>query len=101
MTSPILRRAVAYACALAAATAATLGAQAPRADSIPLPEHPRPDFHRPDWLNLNGRWRFAYDRRNAGERLGWPNAALPGTQTILVPFSWGSALSGVADSADI
>ena len=22
---------------------------------IPLPEHPRPDFKRPQWINLNGR----------------------------------------------
>ena len=21
---------------------------------IPLPEHPRPDFKRPQWINLNG-----------------------------------------------
>ena len=71
-------------------------------DSIPLPEHPRPDWERSDWLNLNGRWRFAFDGANAGERAGWGSAAaLPGEREILVPFSWGSKLSGVADSADI
>ena len=32
---------------------------------IPLPEHPRPDFHRAEWLNLNGRWRFAFDYTQA------------------------------------
>jgi hypothetical protein len=78
-----------------------LGAQSPRTDSIPLPEHPRPDFQRSAWLNLNGRWQFAFDRRNAGQRAGWPNAALPTGRTIVVPFSWGAPLSGVADSADI
>lgn len=78
-----------------------LGAQAPRADSIPLPEHPRPDFERAEWLNLNGRWRFAFDARDAGVRAGWPNEALPGKRQILVPFSWGAPLSGVPDSADI
>ncbi|MBC7923273.1 MAG: hypothetical protein H7Z75_19525, partial [Ferruginibacter sp.] len=30
-------------------------------DSIPLPEHPRPDFQRPDWANLNGQWQFEFD----------------------------------------
>jgi beta-galactosidase/beta-glucuronidase len=28
-----------------------------------LPEHPRPDFERREWLNLNGRWDFAFDKR--------------------------------------
>src|SRR5262249_61263060 len=70
-------------------------------DSIPLPEHPRPDFQRADWLNLNGRWQFAFDPGNDGERTGWASGALPAGREILVPFSWGSPLSGVADSADI
>jgi len=28
---------------------------------IPLPEHPRPDFERPAWVNLNGTWQFRFD----------------------------------------
>jgi len=80
--------------------AAALGAQAPR-PSIPLPEHPRPDFERAEWVNLNGKWRFAFDKANEGEQAGWPAAGLPGQREILVPFSWGSELSGVPDSADI
>ncbi len=96
--------------ALAAATLALStpgGAQpsAPRtagvADSIPLPEHPRPDWHRADWRNLNGRWQFAFDARNEGERAGWFRTGLPSPRQILVPFSWGAPLSGVPDSADI
>ncbi len=77
---------------------ATLVAQVP---SIPLPEHPRPDFERTEWLNLNGRWRFAFDARDEGERAGWVSRDLPGAREILVPFSWGAPLSGVPDSADI
>jgi hypothetical protein len=80
--------------------AATLGAQ-PSRDGIPLPEHPRPDFRRSEWLNLNGRWRFAFDARDTGTRAGWPNGKLPGNRQIVVPFSWGAPLSGVPDSADI
>ena len=68
---------------------------------IPLPEHPRPDFQRAEWLNLNGRWRFAFDPRDEGERLGWSRGALPGDREILVPFSWGAPLSGVPDSTNI
>ena len=67
----------------------------------PLPEHPRPDFQRADWLNLNGRWRFAFDPADAGVRLGWTGGALPGDREIVVPFSWGAPLSGVPDSANI
>ena len=78
-----------------------LNAQPARTSTIPLPEHPRPDFERAEWLNLNGRWRFAFDPADRGERAGWTRTALPGRREIVVPFSWGSALSGVADSADI
>ena len=71
------------------------------AAQIPLPEHPRPDFQRAEWLNLNGPWRFAFDPRDEGERLGWSRGALPGDRKILVPFSWGAPLSGVPDSTNI
>lgn len=76
------------------------GAQQPL-PPVPLPEHPRPDFERAEWLNLNGKWRFAFDGPNEGERAGWSAADLPGRLEIVVPFSWGSRLSGVGDSADI
>jgi hypothetical protein len=81
--------------------AGTLGAQPTRRDTVPLPEHPRPDFQRAEWLNLNGRWRFAFDPRDSGERAGWARSGLPPGREILVPFSWGAPLSGVPDSADI
>ncbi len=55
----------------------------------PLPEHPRPDFQRAAWLNLNGRWQFWFGQQDSGKR------------EIVVPFSWGSPLSGVPDSGDI
>ena len=84
-----------------ASLAGTVAAQAERSQAIPLPEHPRPDFERDDWVNLNGTWRFAYDRDNTGERAGWIRGDLPGAHRILVPFSWGAPLSGVPDSADI
>ena len=80
--------------------AVALGAQTPSA-RIPLPEHPRPDFERAEWVNLNGRWGFAFDSDNRGVQDGWLADGLPGPREILVPFSWGSALSGVPDSADI
>ena len=93
--------AFAFALCSAAYGATPLGAQRTAIAGIPLPEHPRPDFERADWLNLNGTWRFAFDRANRGLAAGWSAGTLPGTREILVPFSWGSALSGVPDSADI
>ena len=72
-----------------------------RMASIPLPEHPRPDFQRPEWINLNGAWTFKFDRANAGEGEHWYGGPLSTQNSIRVPFSWGSPLSGVADSADI
>src|SRR5215510_4293906 len=71
------------------------------AEAIPLPEHPRPDFQRSDWINLNGHWRFKFDAADQGERTGWFKQELASPHSILVPFSWGAPLSGVADSADI
>src|SRR5690242_18467615 len=76
-------------------------AQPSRRDTIPLPEHPRPDFERAEWVNLNGWWSFAFDARDDGIRAGWPSGALPAGHRILVPFSWGAPLSGVPDSANI
>jgi hypothetical protein len=85
----------------AGSAGANLTAQSPRRDSIPLPEHPRPDMERADWVNLNGRWDFAFDPKNEGEGGAWFRRALPSPKRILVPFSWGAPASGVADSADI
>ena len=48
-----------------------LAAAAARAHDIPLPEHPRPDFERAAWLNLNGPWQFRFDRADEGSGQGW------------------------------
>jgi hypothetical protein len=77
--------------------------QAPARDSsaIPLPEHPRPDFHRAEWQNLNGSWRFRFDASDEGAGARWERGALASPRQILVPFPWGSPLSGVPDSANV
>ena len=60
--------------------------------NAPLPEYPRPQMVRTDWLNLNGLWQF---------QAGLTNDPPPTNQTlsgeILVPFPMESALSGVAE----
>ena len=69
--------------------------------TIPLAEHPRPDFERAEWQNLNGPWQFQFDGQDVGESRGWPDTGLPAPRPIVVPFPWGSPLSGVPDSAPI
>ncbi|MEM6765623.1 MAG: sugar-binding domain-containing protein [Bacteroidota bacterium] len=77
------------------------------AQEIPLPEHPRPDFHRPLWQNLNGEWAFQFDSLDVGlterwERVGgFADDEKEFSSTITVPFPWGSALSKQEDLADI
>jgi len=80
-----------------------LATPAPRADAgTPLPEHPRPDFERADWVNLNGDWSFRFDPAKSGERERWFEKAAAGFPlTIHVPYPWGSPLSGVGDEADV
>ncbi len=55
-----------------------------------LPEYPRPQMVRSNWMNLNGVWQFQF---------GATNDAVPTGQNlanvILVPFPMESALSGV------
>src|SRR5215469_10317461 len=56
----------------------------------PLPEYPRPQMVRSNWLSLNGIWQF---------QPGATNDPVPVGQTlasqILVPYPMESAISGV------
>ena len=58
--------------------------------NAPLPEYPRPQMVRSNWLNLNGIWQF---------QSGSTNDPVPTNQIlfseILVPFPMESAISGV------
>jgi Glycosyl hydrolases family 2, sugar binding domain/Glycosyl hydrolases family 2/Glycosyl hydrolases family 2, TIM barrel domain len=69
--------------------------------SIPLKEHPRPDFQREQWLNLNGLWDFRFDPQNRGENEKWYDKSGSFDRKIMVPFPWGSKLSGVENEAEI
>jgi predicted amidohydrolase YtcJ len=60
-----------------------------------LPEYPRPQLQRKDWLNLNGVWQLAFAK--AGEE---PPHGKELAERILVPFPVESALSGVMKHAD-
>ncbi len=62
--------------------------------SIPRSEHPRPQFIRNDWLNLNGQWQFEIDHGRSGKARGLiESPSLSGK--ITVPFCPESSLSGV------
>ncbi|ORT60745.1 AbfB domain-containing protein [Streptomyces sp. CB03238] len=54
----------------------------------PLPEYPRPQLTRSDWVNLNGIWDFAVTAAGAGQPGSFPDQ-------IRVPFPAESALSGI------
>ena len=65
---------------------------------IPRPEHPRPDFQRELWLNLNGRWEFDFDPQNIGVNEKWFQKKHHSfSKQIVVPFPWESSLSGIHD----
>ena len=71
-----------------------------QAQQIPLPEHPRPDFQRERWINLNGTWDFRFDSLDQGLEEKWYDG-IRFESEITVPFPWGSKLSGIRDEADI
>jgi beta-galactosidase/beta-glucuronidase len=60
---------------------------------VPRPEHPRPQFQRADWINLNGQWQFEIDAGDSGVERDLLTREL--TDRIIVPFCPESELSGL------
>lgn len=69
--------------------------------NIPRPEHPRPDFMRDSFYNLNGAWEFAFDDENVGLKEGWYNPSKKFDKIITVPFCYQSAASGIGPTDKI
>ncbi|MCX6622064.1 MAG: glycoside hydrolase family 2, partial [Acidobacteria bacterium] len=65
----------------------------------PRPEYPRPQFQREQWLSLNGRWEFEFDDRNAGLDANWGSGTRAFTRSIVVPFAFEAAKSGIGDTS--
>lgn len=59
------------------------------------PEHPKPQFQRDSWMNLNGQWQFEIDHGNSGAARGLQEASAKLTRQINVPFCCESSLSGI------
>ena len=65
----------------------------------PRPEHPKPQFLRENWQNLNGEWNFAFDDQNLGEKNKWyQNEEFK--KKIVVPFTFETKASGIADRSE-
>ncbi len=58
--------------------------------NTPLPEYPRPQMVRSNWMNLNGLWQFQSTTTNAPVPTGQTLSS-----EILVPYPMESAISGV------
>ncbi len=58
-------------------------------------EHPKPQFCRENWVNLNGEWQFEKDISNSGIDKGFQKQSKQFNETINVPFCPESKLSGI------
>ena len=59
------------------------------------PEHPKPQFEREEWVNLNGVWQFEIDHGNSGVAKRLFDSENDYSMHINVPFCPQSSLSGV------
>jgi hypothetical protein len=74
-------------------------ANMPEITPIPRPEHPRPDFARDTFLNLNGVWQFAFDDADAGLKEHWQETGRVLPLKITVPFCYQCEASGIGSDA--
>ena len=58
-------------------------------------EHPKPQFMRENWTNLNGLWQFEIDHGASGAKRGLFEEEKTFSKEINVPFCPESRLSGV------
>jgi Beta-galactosidase/beta-glucuronidase len=69
---------------------------------IPLPEYPRPQMERSEWLNLNGKWDYMGGKDKADPVSAVTPPKFPANpEKILVPFVPEAELSGIARKQEI
>ena len=61
-------------------------------------EHPKPQFERATWQNLNGEWDFTIDHDNCGEGKEYFKVDKNFDSKINVPFAPESVLSGIGNT---
>lgn len=57
-------------------------------------DYPRPQLVRDNWVNLNGKWDFAFDRDDSGEGKGYFHG-FDSQTAINVPFAYQTKASGI------
>lgn len=72
-----------------------------KTNHIPRPEHPRPDFMRDTFYNLNGTWEFDYDDNEVGVAEEWYRPGKHLAQSIVVPFCYQCEASGIGPTDEI
>ena len=63
--------------------------------NIPRSEHPKPQFERSNWINLNGEWDFCFDHGRSGIARKFYENSDCFDKKIVVPFCVESKLSGI------
>ncbi len=63
--------------------------------NIPRSEHPKPQFQRSNWENLNGEWDFCFDNGRSGIARKLYEDYTAFDKKIIVPFCVESELSGI------
>lgn len=61
-------------------------------------EHPKPQFCRDSWQNLNGEWEFQFDHADSGRERGLTEPTAAFDRVITVPFCPQSKLSGIGET---